>query len=162
MTGYLGGVKALNQLLGHGRGSIDVGGDEGVGGWVSQQAKKMLQIKQLLAISHLRPDNERDRAQLLRFLSQGERGKSDAADAPANGIERAIYAMLQEFPWAFGPENIPEPLKEWQDKPAELSAEEEMLVAAGEKPPHLEEVKNLQFPLSRDVSPNTPQTNKEQ
>ncbi len=61
LVGYLGGVKALTQLLGHARGAIDVAGDEGVWGWLAQRIQTTLQTKQLLAISHLKPDDEQHR-----------------------------------------------------------------------------------------------------
>jgi len=156
VVGYRCGFKALNQLLGHDRGSVDVDGDEGVWGGLSQWSKNMLQVKQLLAISRLDPNDRRDRTELLRLLAQEQRHKGNPADAPASGVQRGIYMMLQELPWALGPENIPEPLQEWQDTDAELRAEEEMLVAAGEKPPNLDELRSLQIPLSSHVPRNKP------
>jgi hypothetical protein len=159
LVGYVGGVKALNQLLGHARGAIDVAGDEGVRGWLAQQIQTTLQTKQLLAISHLKPEDEQHRAQLLRLLRQGQRSKGDAADGPARGIERGIMAMLTEIPWEIGPKTLPQPLQEWADKAVELRAEEEMLVAAGEKTPELDELMSLEIPLSRHMPPDNKSEN---
>ena len=50
--------------------------------------------------------------------------------------------MMQELPWCTGPELTPEPVREWDNRAVELRDEELMLVAAGEKLPHLEEIKN--------------------
>jgi hypothetical protein len=123
--------------------------DGSVSDWLGQQVQTMRQVKQLLAMSHLQPDNDAHISLLSRFVGQAERhGKGETAESSLTSWEQHVNVMLQEIPWAKGPENRPAPLKEWDNLAAELRAQEEMLVAAGEKPLELAEVKNLHMPSS--------------
>lgn len=149
LLGYVGGAAALDKLFGNLHGVAEAYGEDGVQGWIGQRTKNMLQIKQLLAVSRLRPNDKKDLEYLLRTLDQGQKAKSEGANAPMTALEMRIDAMFKELTWAIGPKGLPAPLVEWQDTAAELSAEEEMKLIAGVDLPELEEIKNLGFPLGR-------------
>lgn len=142
-------VPPLDKLFGNLHGVAEAYGEDGVQGWIGQRTKNMLQIKQLLAVSRLRPNDKKDLEYLLRTLDQGQKAKSEGANAPMTALEMRIDAMFKELTWAIGPKGLPAPLVEWQDTAAELSAEEEMKLIAGVDLPELEEIKNLGFPLGR-------------
>ena len=52
-------------------------------------------------------------------------------------------------------DRAPDSVREWDEGPVELNSDEMMLLAAGQKPAHLEELKNLKIPMT---SAETPQT----
>ena len=153
LVGYAGGPKALDQLLGSMQGIGEAQGEEGIKDWLSQRTRAMLQTKQLLAVSRLKPGDENHMEQLLRLLSQGQRAKGNPADSPLNAVEMHAKAMLNDILWAIGPKDLPPPLQEYQDKAAELRADEEMKLMAGIDLPELEEIKDLKIPLERDIPP---------
>lgn len=153
LVGYFRGPEALDELLHNARGIPEAVDSGGVNEWLAQQTQTMLYAKRLLAVSHLKPENNKHMALLSQFIGQGERQrKGDTNDSPLTAFEQCLDAMLQEIPWSKGAKDLPAPLQEWAGTAVELRAEEEMLLAAGEKLPELEKLKDFQFPLSRDSS----------
>jgi hypothetical protein len=153
LIGYSCGAQALDELLYGTNGDATASQAKDLAGWCSRQMQSVLRGKQLLAVSALRPDNEKHQTMLLRMLAQSNHQELPADDTPRNELEQHIYAMLQDLPWATGPEHIPEPLREWQDAAVDLRADEEMLLAAGEKLPELDELKHMTFPLPGAKTP---------
>ena len=95
-------------------------GGDGIKEWLSQRIEAMLQTKQLLSVSRLKPGDENHRAQLLRLAEQRQRSKGGPADAPLNRFEEHVRAMLEDLHWTVGPTDVPAALQAWQDTAAEL------------------------------------------
>lgn len=153
LVAYFRGPRALDELLGRLRGITSPRPAEETDGWLSQQTEGTLEIKQLLAAMAIDPRREKDRAQLLRGFGQTQRAKGRTADAPLSGIEQHVQAMLAEFLWTIGPKELPSPLEEWKETSVELREDEESRLVAGVDLPGMAELKGLQFPLSREISP---------
>jgi hypothetical protein len=164
LTSYLGGHGALDKLLYDVRESSKVLGIEGVGEWLAQQTQIMLQMKQLLAANNLKLGDSKQQLQLLGLMRQGGTDKSQSGDAPQTGLLRHVNAMLTEIPWTSGTESekvyANTTIGEYDRLAAELRDEELLLVAAGEKPPHLEDLHSLQVPASRNEAPTDTQASK--
>jgi hypothetical protein len=149
LLGYVGGAEALDKLFGNLHGISEPQGEDGITGWISNRTNAVLQIKQLLAVSALKPSNKNHREQLLRLLGQRQRTTNTSADTPRSSVEMHVKAMLDDILWAIGPQDLPEPLQEWQDRAAELRDDEEMKLIAGIEVPGLEERSDVAFPFER-------------
>jgi hypothetical protein len=155
LLGYTLGPDALDQLLGNsvaGKEAFEVGG---LAAWFSQQTRAALHSKQFIAVSNLTPDDQQHIALLLKMLLRDLRGRQQPDEQPLVEFERHVSAMLKQLPWCKGPELAPDSIREWDEGAVELSSEELMLLAAGQTPSHLEELKNLKVPMT---SAETPQT----
>lgn len=156
LVGYTLGSDALDQLLDHSATGKEAFKAGGLAGWLSQQTRSVLQRKQFIAAANLSTDDQKHVTTLLCLLLQELHRQSESDDQPLAQIEQAINAMLQELPWCIGAELTPEPVREWHERAVELRTDEQMLLAAGEKPPHLDELKDLQIPWAGEAAPNIP------
>ena len=120
-----------------------------------QQTRSVLQRKQFTAATNLSTEDQKNVAILLRMLLHELHSQGESDDQPLNEIEQAVNAMLQELPWCKGAEFTPEPVRKWDERAVELQSDELLLLAAGEKLPHSEELENLDVPLVPDTKPNT-------
>lgn len=156
LLGYTLGPDALDQLL------VNTAADKqtfkvgGLAAWFTQRTEAVLRSKQFVAASNLNPDDQKHVGVLLKLLAQGLRDQKPPDDERYAQIEHAVHAMLLELPWCKGPELTPEPVQKWDSESVELRDEELMLVAAGEKPPHLEDLKGMTFPLASVKTPKPP------
>ena len=114
-SGIWAAQRALDRLLGNMQGVGEAQGEDGIKGWLSQRIQAMLQTKQLLAVSRLKPGDENHTEQLLRLLSQGQRAKGNPADSPRTALKMHVQAMMNDILWAVGPTDVPPPLQEWKD-----------------------------------------------
>lgn len=156
LLAYSLGPDALDQLLHNAEADKQAFKVGGLAAWFTQRTEAVLRGKQFVAASNLNTDDQKHVGLLLKLLAQGLRDQKPPDDERFTQVERAVLAMMQELPWCTGPELTPESVRDWDNRAVELRDEELMLVAAGEKPPHLEELKNLNIPLSRDTTTKTP------
>ena len=155
LLGYALGPNALDQLLGNPGANKETFEGGGLAAWFSQETRAVLHSKQFIAASNLTPDDQQHIAILLKMLQQDLRGRPQSEEQSLVNLEQHVSAMLQELPWCKGPELTPDSVREWDERPVELNSDEMMLLAAGQKPAHLEELKNLKIPMT---SAETPQT----
>jgi hypothetical protein len=155
LVGYTLGPDALDELLDHSAAGKEVFKVGGMAGWLIQQTRSVLQRKQFIAATNLSTEDQKNVAILLRMLLHELHGQEESDDQPFTELEQAVNAMLQELPWCKGAEFTPEPVREWDERAVELQSDELLLLAAGEKLPHLKELENLEIPLVPETKPNT-------
>lgn len=149
LIAYTLGADALDQFLHNPSADRAAFKGGGLDAWFAQRSQAVLRAKEFLAANNLNPNDQKHVAILSAILQQSAHGQRQSASQPRTEIEQHIAEMLKAIPWCKGPEHTPEPVREWNNSAVVLRDEELLLLATGEKLPHLDEWKGTTFPVAR-------------
>jgi hypothetical protein len=147
--GYFGGPHVLDELLGAGGGAARPAGRRQAEAFLAGDARAVLRRQLAVAARALRAGDPAAAAALVRAAARPPGGEDEA---PPNALEAHVEAMLREIPWTVAgrdAEELPPKLAEYEGTAAELRADEEFLLAAGQEPAGLADLKGLTLPPPR-------------
>lgn len=132
-VGYKLGTRGLDEMFGIStRNNRNLANLADV---VAEQVRTMLPLKQLAAMSRLKPNNAKHQELLAKLWSQ-EQARREKEGASLNPYEKHLKAFLEELPWTFGSDaeqlHAGTPLGKYDMGAAALRDAEVMRLSTGE------------------------------
>lgn len=153
VVAYVGGLDALNTLL-HLGGRREGTNLEGLANSIARRAESLRELKIHLAEEAVDPTNLKAAPEALRLLESQDRAAAEREEKtpPPTHYEETIAAVLSGIQWGIrGTKNAPvhPRLQPFEGATAELRADEQLRIVAGEDLYDPEEFKNRKLPPPR-------------